>query len=131
RDLERCSMIADYETLKKLCKARGPGGVKAWLARNRIKYFIDSKGNPTTTLSALDRALHRGSDNNEPNFELPSWESSPAGSQSRASTKKTAATTRSSRTSGTRSPGSMREQPSYSEPYTSSTRSDPGQSENS
>lgn len=52
-------MIADFEALAKLVKSRKPGVVKAWLARNRVKYFIDSKGHPATTLSALDRALNR------------------------------------------------------------------------
>src|SRR4051812_36327246 len=123
-------MIADYETLKKLSRARGPGGVKTWLARNRIKYFIDSKGNPTTTLSALDRALHRDQDLTEPNFELP-CPSYPAESQSPASSRRTGAITRSSKTNGTRSRGLTKERPSFTEPFTSSTRSDPEQSENS
>lgn len=69
-------MIADYDTLKKLSKARGPGAVKAWLARNRIHYFLDTKGNPTTTLSAIDRALNRGKDEDEPNYEPPTWQDS-------------------------------------------------------
>lgn len=72
-------MIADYETLKQLSKARGPKGVAAWLARNRIKYFVDAKGRPVTTITALDRALHRGEKDTEPNFEMPPCRNSRAG----------------------------------------------------
>src|SRR5688500_16768316 len=115
-------MIADFKTLQTLAGTKKLGAVKAWLARNRIKYFIDTKGHPSTTLAALDRALHRGESITEPNFDLPTWDSSPAESPSPACTKKTDGITRSSRTSGTRSRGSMKGPTPSSDPSTSSIR---------
>src|SRR5687767_6125960 len=99
-------MIADFATLCTLAATKRPKAVCAWLARNRIHYMLDTKGHPVTTLSAIDRALHRGRDeNNEPNIEaLLPCPSSTAGSAFRASPKNTADTTSSSATSGTRSP---------------------------
>lgn len=122
-------MIADFPTLAKLAGTKKPGGVKAWLARNRIKYFVDTKGHPSTTLSALDRALNRGSEETEPNYDPPPWQNSRAASPSPASTKKTAGITKSSRTSGIRSQGSTKASTPSSEPSKSSIRSDPEPSE--
>ena len=97
----------DFDTLAAYVKTRKVGAVAAWCARNRVLTFRDTKGRPCTTLEALNRALYRGKYNdNEPNYE---WENSPADSRFPVSLNATDATTKSSATNGSNSPGSMKE----------------------
>lgn len=67
--------VADFETLARIAGTRRVRALKAWLARNRIRYFNSVKNRPSTTIAALDRALRRGTDEeNEPNYDPPPWD---------------------------------------------------------
>ena len=119
----------DFDTLAAYVKTRKVGAVAAWCARNRVLTFRDTKGRPCTTLEALNRALYRGKDNNEPNYEPPPWENSPADSAFRASSRKTADITRLSETNGSGSHGSMRGSRHSTGRYSSSTQHGQGRSD--
>lgn len=118
----------DFDTLAAYVKTRKVTAVAAWCARNRVLTFRDTKGRPCTTLEALNRALYRGKDNNEPNYEPPTWENSPADSVSRASSRKTADITKLSETNGYRSHGSMKVSKPFTDHSLNSTRHGQGPS---
>jgi len=109
----------DFDMLASYVKTRKVTAVAAWCARNRVLTFRDAKGRPCTTVEALNRALYRGKNNeNEPDYE---WESSPADSPSRLSSRKTGAITRLSETNGSDFPGSMRVSKRFTGHFSSST----------
>ena len=118
----------DFDTLAAYVKTRKVGAVAAWCARNRVLTFRDTKGRPCTTLEALNRALYRGKDNNEPNYDPPPWENSPAASAFRGSSRKTADITKLSETNGSASRESMRESKRSTARFSSSTQHGQGRS---
>lgn len=63
--------LLSFDELAEKVGTRKVLAIKAWCARNRVKWLPDYKGRPITTLAALDRSLARGKDSNtEPRYEI-------------------------------------------------------------
>jgi hypothetical protein len=89
-------MIVDPEALKKFSGLTRSADVCRWLEKNGVQFLIQPSGRPTTTLDAINRALF--GDPNKKN-QQPNWDPFPC--SPKKFTRKTAATTTSTRTNGT------------------------------
>lgn len=68
-------MILTFAKLQRLSGLQKPTAIKAWLKREGVSFLRDAKGQPFTTLDALNRKLQRaGGDGftlNDPEGGLP------------------------------------------------------------
>jgi hypothetical protein len=55
-------VILTFPKLQRLSGLTKPTAVKAWLKREGVSYIKDAKGQPFTTLDALNRKLQRAAD---------------------------------------------------------------------
>jgi hypothetical protein len=68
-------MIVTFSKLQRLSGLTRPVAVKAWLKRQGVAYLRDAKGQPFTTLDAINRRLYReedaGFDLSDPERRVP------------------------------------------------------------
>lgn len=68
-------MILTFAKLQRLSGLQKPTAIKAWLKREGVAFLRNADNRPFTTLDALNRKLHRASDDgftlNDPQGGLP------------------------------------------------------------